>query len=105
MSNTALIAAFAKILGIDWKILEDVLKREIEKGIEKNLEIAKRAYEETSELLKVEKLKGKKKHLLTGNEASSLGAVKAGLENYFAYPMTPATTILHYLAEHKKNSI
>lgn len=103
MSNTALIAAFAKILGIDWKILEDVLKREIEKGIEKNLEIAKRAYEETSELLKVEKLKGKKKHLLTGNEASSLGAVKAGLENYFAYPMTPATTILHYLAEHKKD--
>jgi 2-oxoglutarate ferredoxin oxidoreductase subunit alpha len=103
MSNTALIASFAKIVGIDWKVLEDVLKREIEKGIEKNLEIAKRAYEETKELLKVEKLKGKKKPLLTGNEAASLGAVKAGLENYFAYPMTPATTILHYLADHQKD--
>jgi len=103
MSNTALIGGFAKIIGIEWSVLEEVLKKEIEKGIEKNLEIAKKAYDETSQVLKVEKLGNNPKPLLTGNEALSLGAVKAGLQAYFAYPMTPATGILHYLAEHKKD--
>jgi 2-oxoglutarate ferredoxin oxidoreductase subunit alpha len=36
--------------------------------------------------------------LLTGNEALAQGAIAAGLKFYFAYPMTPATGILHYLA-------
>jgi len=54
MSNTALIGGFAKIIGIEWKVLEEVLRKEIEKGIEKNLEIAKKAYDECSEVLKVD---------------------------------------------------
>ncbi len=103
MSNTALIGAFAKVAGISWHILEDVLRREIERGIDKNLEIAKEAYDRTEGVMKIEKLKGGARPLLTGNEALALGAVKAGLENYYAYPMTPATSILHYLAEHEKD--
>ena len=98
MSNTALIAAFAKLIGIDWQVLEDVLKKEIEKGIEKNLEIARKAYDSVESLAKIEKIKNKSRPLLTGNEAIALGAAKAGLEVYYAYPMTPATSILHYLA-------
>ena len=35
--------------------------------------------------------------LVGGNEALALGAVKAGLKFYAAYPMTPASSILHYL--------
>lgn len=101
MSNTALIAGFGKVIGVDWKVLEDVFKKEFKKGIEKNLEIARRAYEETAEVVKIEKIKKEPKPLLTGNEAIALGALKAGLDMYYAYPMTPATTILHYLAEHK----
>ena len=103
MSNTALLAGFSKAIGIDWNVLEDVLKKELAKGIEKNLEIAKRAYEETKTVLKMEKLKAEPDPLLTGNEAIALGAVKAGLDIYYAYPMTPATSILHYLAEHEKD--
>jgi len=38
--------------------------------------------------------------LLTGNEAIALGAMQAGLNAYFAYPMTPSTSILHFLAVH-----
>ena len=102
MSNTALISAFAKIVGIEWPVLEDVLRKAIGKGIDKNLEIAKKAYDGVESVARIEKLKNKPKPLLTGNEAIALGAAKAGLENYFAYPMTPATSILHYLAEHTK---
>lgn len=39
--------------------------------------------------------------LITGNEAIALGAIKAGLKFFAAYPMTPATSILHFLAGHE----
>lgn len=38
--------------------------------------------------------------LLTGNDAISLGAIQAGCLFYAAYPMTPASSILHFLAEY-----
>jgi len=50
----------------------------------------------------MKKLKNAQQLLLTGNEAVALGGVRAGLEIYYAYPMTPATGILHYLAEHSE---
>lgn len=37
-------------------------------------------------------------YVVTGNEAIAIGAVKAGLKLYAAYPMTPASSILHFLA-------
>lgn len=36
--------------------------------------------------------------LIDGNRALSRGLLAAGLDFYFAYPMTPSTSILHYLA-------
>jgi 2-oxoglutarate/2-oxoacid ferredoxin oxidoreductase subunit alpha len=39
---------------------------------------------------------------ITGNEALALGAIAGGMKFYSAYPMTPATSILHYLALHQK---
>jgi len=36
--------------------------------------------------------------LLSGNQAIALGAWAGGLDFYYAYPMTPASSILHYLA-------
>ena len=98
MENVALVAGFAKIIGINFKILERVIKEEFKKSQEVNLKIATEAYKQTQAITKIEKLKQKKRHyLLTGNEAIALGAVKAGLDFYLAYPMTPATGILHYL--------
>ncbi len=103
MENTALIAGFAKIIGIDWQNFKEVLEEELKKSQELNLKIAKIAFEKNRSLIKVEKLKQKPLAILTGNEAVALGAVKAGLDFYIAYPMTPATGILHYLAGHKKD--
>jgi len=36
----------------------------------------------------------------TGNELFALGAVTAGCKFYSAYPMTPASSILHWMASH-----
>jgi len=37
------------------------------------------------------------KYFISGNEAISLGAIAGGVTWYSAYPMTPASPILHYL--------
>ena len=102
MENVALVAGFAKVLGMDWETTEKVLKKEFKKKTEINLRIAKRAWEETPTLTKLKRINQKPVPLLTGNEAIALGAVKAGLDLYIAYPMTPSTSILHYLAAFKK---
>ena len=104
MKNTAFLGAFGKILGMDWEIMENVLRKELKRGTELNLKIANTAYEQVETLTKIEKLPSNEYPLLTGNEAVALGAVKAGLEAYIAYPMTPATNILHYLAAKQKES-
>jgi len=44
-------------------------------------------------------LKPKDNILITANEALALGAVAGGLGFYAAYPMTPSSSILHYLAK------
>ncbi|MEA3293072.1 MAG: 2-oxoacid:acceptor oxidoreductase subunit alpha [Patescibacteria group bacterium] len=103
MANTALLAGFLKTIGIDWKVLEKILRREIDKEIVLNLKIARKVYQETNELIKIKRINRKPLPLLTGNEAVSLGAVRAGLNIYVSYPMTPATGILNYLAKHKRD--
>ena len=103
MGNSAFIAGFAKIIGIGWKTLEKLFKKEFKKSKGVNLKIAKKAFNDTKNLIKIKKLNQKSLSVLTGNEALSLGAVKAGLDFYIAYPMTPATGILHYLAARKED--
>ena len=44
----------------------------------------------------------KERPILTGNEAIALGAAAGGLDVYYAYPMTPSSSILHYLAGNDK---
>jgi 2-oxoglutarate ferredoxin oxidoreductase subunit alpha len=42
--------------------------------------------------------------LITGNEAMAIGAVNAGVRIFYAYPMTPSSSILMYLAEVAKET-
>ncbi len=102
MVNIAMVAIFSKMIGVNWNTLLGVLKKEIQRDIDKNVEIAQKAYNETKQTFKIERLKRKNHLLLTGNEAIALGAIDAGLDIYSAYPMTPATSILHYLAKERK---
>ncbi|MGB9707020.1 MAG: 2-oxoacid:acceptor oxidoreductase family protein, partial [Microgenomates group bacterium] len=103
MENVALVGAAAKILGISWEMVEKVIKEEFGKEAEeKNLKVAHLAFGSCKTLLKIPKLPPKAQILLTGNEAIGLGLIKAGLDSYFAYPMTPTSGILHFLAEKQK---
>lgn len=98
MRNTCAIGALAKTIGIDWNVVEQVLRKEISKDIEINLKVARRGYDITNTLIAVKPLNKKSLPLLTGNEAIGLGLIKGGLKTYIAYPMTPSSPILHFLA-------
>lgn len=56
-----------------------------------------------SQLL-VEKTQGVGLQTMTGNEAVALGAIAGGLQFYAGYPMTPSSTILHYMAKNAKTA-
>lgn len=47
---------------------------------------------------------GEPKLLMTGNQAIALGAAAAGLKFLSQYPMTPASTIMHWLAAHSRET-
>jgi 2-oxoglutarate ferredoxin oxidoreductase subunit alpha len=98
MRNTCAIGALAKTIGIDWNIVEQVLKKEIAKDIEINLKVARRGYDHVATLVSVKSLNKKPLPLLTGNEAIGLGLIKGGLKTYISYPMTPTSPVLHFLA-------
>ncbi|NLW08389.1 MAG: 2-oxoacid:acceptor oxidoreductase subunit alpha [Firmicutes bacterium] len=98
MTNTGMIGAFAKTAGIDFTLLETVLRQELRKETELNVKVAQRGYEAVEETLTIEPLRREILPLITGNQAIALGLVKGGLDAYISYPMTPTTPILHYLA-------
>ncbi len=99
MRNSAIIGGFCKAVGMEKEILEQVIKEHISKETDLNLKVALQGYNQTKEQLKIEPTACPVWPILTGNEAISLGLIKAGLTSYVAYPMTPASSVLHVLAD------
>ncbi len=105
-SNTVSLGASAYLLGFDPEICKAVLKDEFKKPkiAEVNFLAFDKGYSEARQTLSSMmsiKVQEDKKILLNGNEAVGLGALAGGLQLYSAYPMTPATGLLHFLNEHK----
>jgi 2-oxoglutarate ferredoxin oxidoreductase subunit alpha len=102
MGNSAIIGGFAKAAGIEWDVVEAVFTAHIPKGVDLNLKVAKRAYDHMEKVHPVTKGIKPPRPLLTGNEAIGVGMVKGGLDAYVSYPMTPSSSLLHFLAEHQE---
>jgi 2-oxoglutarate/2-oxoacid ferredoxin oxidoreductase subunit alpha len=100
--NTGIVAGFCGASGIPWDVLEGTLRKEIPRGLESNLAIARRAFSavETIPAARIATVPGTEKifPVLTGNEAAGLGLLSGGLQAYVAYPMTPTSNLLHFLA-------
>ena len=98
-SNTCLIGAFAKTSGLEWSLLEEVIRQNMAKEIDLNLQVARRGYDAVGGTAQIPKLNQAPLPVLTGNETLSRGLIAAGLKAYIAYPMTPSSTILSTMAE------
>ncbi|MDD1691136.1 MAG: 2-oxoacid:acceptor oxidoreductase subunit alpha [Methanoregula sp.] len=102
MGNSAIIGGFAKAAGIEWETVETVFRRHVPKGIDLNLKVARRAYDQLAVARRIEPCSNPPLPLLNGNEAIGLGLVRGGLEAYVSYPMTPSSSLLHFLAGEKE---
>ncbi|MFZ5501863.1 MAG: 2-oxoacid:acceptor oxidoreductase subunit alpha, partial [Candidatus Micrarchaeota archaeon] len=110
-NTTALGAALAAVeypLDVLAGIMQDEFGRKGEAVVKKNMDAAKAGYDFVkSNSMHCKKalkpLSDERKVIITGNEAISLGAVAGGMKFYSAYPMTPASSILHYLIANERS--
>lgn len=99
--NVALSGSLIKILGVDKKCLEDEVGKKLGKDSVLAVDVGYKKHNKKFDFVKIDnniKIK-------SGSQAVSDGAISSGMDLYVAYPMTPATGVLHYLAGKKeKNS-
>jgi len=110
-NNLALGASIA-LVDYDFEVLagviRDTFKRKGEKVINENISAAKAGYDYIKKNYpndfeyKLEKIGIPGRMLLTGNDAICMGAIRAGCKFYAAYPMTPASSLLHFMAAQER---
>ncbi len=87
-----------RLLCLDFKVLKEEL-RDLEKRFDDNMAEARKGYDdEKKDFCKIDFLKKNNNKFMNGNQGIAQGAVKSGLDIYYAYPMTPATPVLGELA-------
>jgi 2-oxoglutarate ferredoxin oxidoreductase subunit alpha len=99
------LAILCASIGFDREKTQDFMRNEFRRDTENNVAFAGEIHDESFPLLgnRFSIPEGDmKRPILTGNEAIALGAAAAGLDIYFAYPMTPSTSLLHFLAARGK---
>ncbi len=102
LRNSVFIGAICKYAGVDLEVGKEIVKKSFHKMIEENLEALEFGYNSVEKKHDFKKI-GEPREVMTGNEALARGAAAAGMKLYIAYPMTPASSILHYLAKHGKD--
>ena len=107
MRNTVALGAAAALVGFDPGGIKEVISDAFpgrERIVEQNARAIDAGYEHVKENFegfgcRIEPPgEAAGRIMLTGNEAVALGAIRAGCRFYSAYPMTPASGVLHYLA-------
>lgn len=109
MKNTVALGAALGMLDYPMSVFEGIIKdafkgkkqaviKENIAAAKKGYALGKERYRHQSSFTLTPVTDAPKRMVVTGNEAIALGAVKAGLKLYAAYPMTPASSILHTLA-------
>jgi 2-oxoglutarate ferredoxin oxidoreductase subunit alpha len=107
MQNTVMLGALAFLLKVPWDVLEGAVRAQFGKRkaelSDQNVTVARRGWDFAQKNFPpAEHIAlsgdGKRRMVITGNQAIALGAVAGGCKFYAAYPMTPASSILHWLA-------
>lgn len=93
-----MIGGLCLALGIEWSVCEDYLEKHASPAKEQAYRLARRGYDLAQQYRVVDKIERPALPVLSGSYAVSLGLLKAGLQAYVAYPMTPTSPVLEFLA-------
>ena len=111
MRNTVALGATCALLDIPEdhlaEVVQDTFGRKGQDIVNLNVAVLMAGYEAITpedsagfpQTIKIKKQKSEQA-MFTGNDALAMGAIQAGCQFYSAYPMTPASSVLHFLAEH-----
>jgi len=109
MQNTALMGALLQVLGLDPSAIRELIKERFAKkgeaiiqsnldAFDKGMAFAKEQFQSGG--IQVSKGDGQRRPLAGGNPMIGFGALAAGCRFYSAYPMTPASSLLHWLVKY-----
>ena len=105
MRNSVALGAAIALIGLDTEHLEGVIAEAFvgrKSIVEANVEAIRMGHDYAREHFEFDGVfstegSNPDRIMVTGSEAIALGAIGAGCQFYAAYPMTPASALLHYL--------
>jgi len=111
VQNTVAVGAVASLIGLEFEVLEESLvlrfQRQGQAMVDENVRVARAGYdyaEKHFEHFPDELPTGDTPlGVWSGNEAIAVGGAAAGVKFYAAYPMSPATGVLHWMAQNARN--
>src|SRR3989441_9168355 len=110
VQNTIALAALLRLIKVDFQILEEILtlqfRRKGPAAVAENVGVARAGYDyaETHFTPFTFSLPdtGKGLAFFEGNQALAMGGAAAGVRFYCAYPMSPSSGVLHWMARHAR---
>lgn len=110
--NTIAIGAAISMMGIGFQPLEDVIRDQFSHKAaavaDENIAVARAGYDYASENFKPFArplpMTENKYAVLSGNTALAMGGAAAGVKFYCAYPMSPSTGVLHWMAANARKA-
>jgi 2-oxoglutarate ferredoxin oxidoreductase subunit alpha len=110
--NTLALGAALSMMGVGFNVLEGVFQaqfgRKGEAVVNENVTIARAGYDYASANFKPFDhplpMTEKRYAVLSGNSALAMGGAAAGCKFYCAYPMSPSTGVLHWMASHGREA-
>ncbi len=110
VQNTVALGAMMSLQGLDFQTLADALtlqfKRKGEEVVDQNVKVARAGFDYAESNLTPfpdPVPEGERPQAVwTGNDALAMGGASAGVKFYCAYPMSPATGVLHWMARNAR---
>ncbi len=109
--NTVAVGAVTALIGHDLNKVNYTLEKHFsgkkkkpevinanKKAVQAGYDYFKNNFKNIDFKVKIKELKKDKTILLTGNDAACIGAIKAGVKFVAEYPMTPSSSVLHFMA-------
>ncbi len=111
LQNTLAVGAIMALQGLDFQVLEESLtlrfQRQGQAVVDENVGVARAGYDYSKANFQpfpdAPPVGPKPLGVWSGNEALAMGGAAAGVKFYAAYPMSPATGILHWMAQNARN--
>ena len=105
--NTVFVGAVLKAMNLDLEIAKEVLKEHFDEDLlEDNIKLLERGYNSVESIydnLEQNVTEKDDEIFIDGNSALGWGALSGGLRFYSAYPMSPSTGIMKFLAGQQKD--